>query len=436
MDLLFNVLFAVVGLSVLVIAHETGHYVVARAFKMRVLRYSIGFGPALFRYKPKGSPTTFQVCILPFLAYVEIAGMNPQEEVDDDDPDVFHKKSLFGRIATVLAGPAANYLTAVVLIFALALIGWPGAEREPMVIKEVAEGSPAQAAGLLPGDLILAANDEDIRSTADLMDKLEDRAESSTTIRFVRDDKDQTISVVPASRVELYGLGFALSSYPNPGATISDVAEDTPAEEVGLKENDVIVKAGDQAVANTAEFASLCEEHGIPRTFTVQRGGETLDFVFSDDYADRRFRAKKMTVRGVVGVVGTTEPMLLGDAAKFAVLFPIEMSVFAITELVTNFDFDSFAGPVKLGKVIADTAELGILPYIRTLAMLSVAIGFFNLLPFPGLDGGRLSFLAYEGITRRPAHTMVEAWVHLVGLLFLLSIVLIVTFRDIQELFG
>ena len=105
--MLFEVLVTVIALSVLIIIHEGGHYLAARAFGMRVLRFSVGFGPTLFRYQPKGSPTVFQVAVIPFLAYVQIAGMNPNEDVDPSDPELFPNKSLGARVATIAAGPRA-----------------------------------------------------------------------------------------------------------------------------------------------------------------------------------------------------------------------------------------------------------------------------------------------------------------------------------------
>ena len=117
--MLFKVLITVAALSVLIIIHEGGHYLAARAFGMRVLKYSIGFGPTLFRYQPKGSPTVFQVAVIPFLAYVQIAGMNPNEDVDPNDPELYPNKSLFARFVTIAAGPVANYLTASLIVFGL-----------------------------------------------------------------------------------------------------------------------------------------------------------------------------------------------------------------------------------------------------------------------------------------------------------------------------
>ena len=120
-----DILLVIVGISILVIVHESGHYLAARAFKMRVLRYSIGFGPTLFKYQPKGSPTVFQVAAIPFLAYVQIAGMNPHEDVDPKDPELFGNKSVFARVVTIAAGPFANYLCASILVFFIGIAGWP-----------------------------------------------------------------------------------------------------------------------------------------------------------------------------------------------------------------------------------------------------------------------------------------------------------------------
>ena len=118
-----GILLAILGLALLMVIHESGHHFVARAFGMRVLRFSIGFGPALWRHQPKDSPTVYQVALIPFLAYVQIAGMNPFEEADPDDRGSYANASLTARISTVVAGPLANYFFASVLFFAAFILG-------------------------------------------------------------------------------------------------------------------------------------------------------------------------------------------------------------------------------------------------------------------------------------------------------------------------
>src|SRR5258708_29202769 len=145
------ILFGILGLALLMVVHESGHYVAARVFKMRVTRFSIGFGPALFRHTPKGSPTTYQIAIIPLLAYVQIAGMNPLEDIDPKDEGSYANASLIGRITAIFAGPLANYLFASVLFFAALMIG---GKHEPTTSVVVLDG-PAKTAQMKRGDTIV-----------------------------------------------------------------------------------------------------------------------------------------------------------------------------------------------------------------------------------------------------------------------------------------
>jgi regulator of sigma E protease len=161
-------LIAILGLAVLMIVHEGGHYLAARRFGMRVTKFSIGFGPTLWRHRPKGSPTTFQVAIIPFLAYVQIAGMNPYEEIDEKDPQSYANASLWARIVTISAGPIANYFFASVLMFAGFLIGGRTIVDETSMRVAVLENGPAAQAGMAKGDRILSVNGSAIHDWDDL----------------------------------------------------------------------------------------------------------------------------------------------------------------------------------------------------------------------------------------------------------------------------
>src|SRR3984957_20838007 len=150
-------LVAILGLAVLMIVHEGGHYVAARRFGMRVVRFSIGFGPTLWRHKPKDSPTIYQVALIPFLAYVQIAGMNPYEESDPKDAGSYANASLWGRIVTIAAGPLTNYFFASVLIFFGLLVGGQEvADLKSMHV--IVEAGPAQTGGVESNDKIDAVN--------------------------------------------------------------------------------------------------------------------------------------------------------------------------------------------------------------------------------------------------------------------------------------
>ena len=341
-----NILLTILGLSVLVIVHESGHYFVARAFGMRVLRFSIGLGPTLFRYQPKNSPTVFQVCAIPFLAYVQIAGMNPHEEVDRNDPSLYPNKGVTARFLTILAGPVANYAAASLLVFGLGIWGWPQlVPTSPMEVGSVGKNTPAEKAGIRAGDQIVRANKRSVKNVEDLIKVTAPRAGKATEYVLRRNGKKKTVTVTPQS----------------------------------------------------------------------QEG------------------------RGIIGVVATSKrayiPMSIGEASKAAFVLPLELTMKQLEgmgELVRKRSTEGLMGPVGMGKLVAEQASHGFAEYVSMLMLLSVALGMFNLLPFPALDGGRLVFLVYELVTRRRPNEKFEAAVHTVGLLFLLGVLVLVTFRDVM----
>lgn len=345
--MLFKVLITIVALSVLIIIHEGGHFLAARAFGMRVLRFSVGFGPTLARYQPKGSPTVFQIAVIPFLAYVQIAGMNPNEDVDPNDPELYPNKSLFARVTTIAAGPIANYLTASAIVFGLAVTNTlpPMQPAEPMQVGHVVPGSPAAEAGLREGDVISMANGQEIHNVSELIEATAPRA-------------------------------------------------------------------------------------GKPTVYVVEREGKTLPPITITPL-DREGR-------GQIGVgaklVPLYENLSVWDSAKLSIVLPYQMTVAqlgGLAEMVKRRSTEGIGGPVMMGKMVAEAAQAGLPAFLWILMFISVALGMFNLLPFPALDGGRLIFLGYEAITRRRANERFEMAVHAFGIVFLLGMMILVTYRDI-----
>src|SRR5580658_7114150 len=162
-------LVAILGLAVLMVVHETGHYVAARRFGMRVVRFSIGFGPVIWKHKPKSSPTIYQVALIPFLAYVQIAGLNPYEESDPKDPASYANASLWARVVTIAAGPLTNYFFASVLIFLGLIIGGREVPDPAWATRVVVdEPGPAQSAGLQTNDRVVAVNNTPIANWDEL----------------------------------------------------------------------------------------------------------------------------------------------------------------------------------------------------------------------------------------------------------------------------
>jgi regulator of sigma E protease len=336
-------LVAILGLAVLMVVHEGGHYFAARKFGMRVVRFSIGFGPTVWKHKPKGSPTVYQVALIPFLAYVQIAGMNPYEESDPDDRASYANASIWARTVTIAAGPLTNYFFASVLIFFGLLIG--GKEvPDDATMKVVVEPGPAQVAGLETGDRVLEVNHVAVRTWEELR---------------------KSVSAHPGEAVDL--------TIEHDGAPLHKAV--TPAPR-GEKD-------------------------------------EGLIHVRMPMHNER------------VGV---------GEAAKMSVIAPplfVYENVRAVGRVIAGKEKLQVNGPVGIVKETAKQARTGPGVLLQFLGMLSAYLGAFNLLPFPALDGGRLLFLGAEAVSRRKPDAKVEARVHAVGLLMLLTLIAFVTYADV-----
>jgi regulator of sigma E protease len=190
----------ILGLALLMIVHESGHLLAARAFGMRVIKFSIGFGPALWRWQPRGSETVYQVALIPFLAYVQIAGMNPLEEVDPDDKGSYANASLIGRITAIFAGPLANYLFASVFFFASFVLFGPAVWTQKI---DVMPNTPAKAADLRSGDKILSIDGTPINDWEQMRELIIKNPNKPLAIEVEREGgKTAKITVKPEPKAE------------------------------------------------------------------------------------------------------------------------------------------------------------------------------------------------------------------------------------------
>ena len=350
---------AIVAIGTIIVVHEAGHMVVARLCKMRVDRFSIGFGPGLLKWR-RGE-TTYQVAPLFFGGYVQIRGMNPAEDIDPNDPYLYPNRPVWQRFATIFAGPGTNYLFASVLAFGLFIaIGVPSGTAW-YGVHEAQEGFDAYG-------------------------KLE------------RGDRIQAVDGQP-----------------------------------------IFLSKGGEAHTNLAELVARSE--GEPLELSILRDGRELtvfvepklDEALGEDDGGPRYRLGILLAeeaeRVSVGAVG---------AAGRAIAYPVEQTHIIVTELyriATREVQGEVVGPVGITEIIKDHFEAGLIYLIQLMMLLNVYIGLINLLPLPALDGGRLAFLAYEMTTRRRPNPRVEATVHMVGILLLLVLMVLVTYRDIANLF-
>jgi regulator of sigma E protease len=189
-----HVLASILGLALLMVVHEAGHLFAARASGMKVLRFSIGFGPTLFRYQSKRSETIYQVALIPFLAYVQIAGMNPFEEIDPEDKSSYANASLFARIFAIIAGPLANYLFASVLFF---LVFFIGGAQEPTTSVEVMDNGPAKAAKMLNGDKIVTVDGQRVKDWDGMRKLIVNKPNKPVAFGIERNGKPMELVITP-----------------------------------------------------------------------------------------------------------------------------------------------------------------------------------------------------------------------------------------------
>jgi regulator of sigma E protease len=187
---------AALGLALLMIVHEAGHYFAARRYGMRVVRFSIGFGPRIWHKQPEGSPTVFQVALIPFLAYVQIAGMNPYEDQDANDKGSYANATLWARVVTIVAGPLANYLFASVLFFGALVVGVTMADEASMKVVPSPAG-PAAIAGILENDKILAVDKSPVHDWTELSKAVSSHAGEPIDVEVERAGQDMHITVTP-----------------------------------------------------------------------------------------------------------------------------------------------------------------------------------------------------------------------------------------------
>ncbi len=198
-------LLAIIGLGVLIVVHELGHMLVARAFGMRVNKFSVGFGPTLARWR--GRRTTYLVCLIPLGGYVQIAGMNPQEQLPPGDPGSYANKSTLARLATIAAGPLTNYLFAILIIFVVILL-W-GRPHWEQVVAEVGKGSPAERGGMRPRYAIEAIGGEAVTSVADVQRLVQHSGGAPLEVRVRRGQRPAQLTITPQKEDGAYRIGVA-----------------------------------------------------------------------------------------------------------------------------------------------------------------------------------------------------------------------------------
>ena len=432
--MLTGIIAVAIGLGVMVLVHEWGHFVIARLFGVRVEVFSIGFGPRLFGVRR--GPTDYRLSALPLGGYVRMAGDNPAEE-RRGDPDEFLSKPRWQRVLIALAGPTTNFLMAVILTAALFMHGGeqPSYADKPVVVAGVVKDSPAQKAGIQPGDHIV--------SFGGVKDPTWDRVAlelalsapgHSVPVTIERDGRLITASVTSELQP------FAVIGYPAEPVIVGSVAHGSPAERGGLQDGDVIVAADGQHLTAPPQFSEVVQQSGgNPVSLDVLRNGQPLKLELRPIWGD----PGDGTVRWQIGITFKfqTSPRRysLPQSAVKATQFHIVLAnklVYLVGELFTGkVSLKQVQGPLGIVQESSRAAKRGFGDLLSLMALVSLNLAILNLLPIPILDGGHILMLGIEGLLRRDLSLKIKERFVTVGMVFLLLVFLIVMYNDVLRLF-
>jgi regulator of sigma E protease len=451
MSLLHTIASFVVALGLLIVVHELGHYVVARWCGVKVLRFSVGFGRALFARRLGPDKTEWVIAAVPLGGYVKMVDEREGDVAPADLPRAFNRQSVWRRFAIVVAGPAANFLLAIALYWFLFM---SGVQEAKPIVAAPETGSVAAQAGLRAGDTIRAINDEPVTGWQDvrwrLLQLALDRKPARVEVADARgaiDWRTLDLSRVAADEVEgdlLAKLGMRLYRPALP-PVIGKVIAGGVAARVGLEAGDrVTVVNGERVETWDARVAKVRANPGPARVLETERAGVVRRVELVPESA-----TQGAETIGRIGAAPEVDQAALkayyfeirygpAEAAAKAVARTWEMSIFSLRMLgkmiVGEVSWRNLSGPVTIADYAGQSASLGLAPYLAFLALISISLGVLNLLPIPLLDGGHLMYYTIEVFKGSPVSERVMEIGQRAGLAVLLFLMAFAFYNDINRL--
>lgn len=444
-DFLSAILAFVVAIGVLVAVHEYGHYIVGRWCGMKVLRFSIGFGKPIWKRIGKG-PDRTEYCIssIPLGGYVRFLDSREGAVDPEDEGRAFNQRPIPARIAVLLAGPAFNFLFAILAYWALFIYGVPAVFP---AVGQVEEGSFADAAGLETGERIVAVGDaatpdweatlvamlDQMTATGRIPIDLED-ADGNLRTAIIEVGDERTRLTEPGLLFE--GLGFRPW---RPAVIVADVIDGGAAEEAGFEDGDRILTIADESVTATSDVTALIGTRANQIVdIDIVRGGEPMTL---------RTRIDGVVENGEsVGRIGVSIGADWGDMLYLRQYGPIESvgkgidrmwrsTVFTVTMLSRmvsgEVSIKNISGPIAIAQYAGASAQAGAESFLGFLAIVSISLGVLNLLPVPVLDGGQIVYQLVEAAKGSPMSERAQIIGQQLGILALILLMSLAFYNDI-----
>jgi len=457
MTLLWSVLGFVVAVSLLVAVHEYGHFWAARKLGFKVLRFSVGFGPALWRRVAGADRTEYVLAALPLGGYVKLLD---EREGPVDAAEVsraFTRRPPWQRILVLLAGPGFNFAFAILLLWGMLwIVGSPDVRA---VVGGVAAGSPAARAGLRADDEIIRLDGADVQGRGDVVLGLIDAMSGDGVTRLavrsasgaerdielrVDDPVERRALTEPSALMR--GVGIRFWSQPVP-AQIGRVLPAGPAEQAGLQVGDLITAIDGQPIGDFVAMSEVLavrpnrdvviryERGGVSATTTVRTSADLVD---GREVGRIRIETPpsaplpdSMIVHRRFGPV-----QALGESLQRAWNMTVLQAKMFARMIIGQVSIKNLSGPITIAEYAGDSARSGLTGFVGFLVLISLSLGFLNLLPIPMLDGGQIVYQTIEWIKGSPLSERVQAAGQSVGIALLFLLMGVALFNDLARQFG
>ncbi|MGZ4981326.1 MAG: RIP metalloprotease RseP [Methylobacter sp.] len=452
MDLLHTLFYFIVAISVLVSFHEFGHFWVARKAGVKVLRFSVGFGKILWSYQKNPDATEYAISAIPLGGYVKMVDEREGKVKDEDLPYAFNRQPLPARMAIVAAGPLFNLVLAVALFWSVLVIGETGIKP---ILGAVEQGTLAAAAGFTEGDEIVSIEDKETPTWNQAMSVLVSAAldgEQNIKVAVKSLDGQQNVKTLQLTDKDtqnpdvLYQrLGFKPWS-PKLQPVIGKVLPDSAASAAGLKEGDLILSADGTSINDWMQWVAYVKSHpNVTVQLEIERDGVRLPVMITPKSV-----AVGKTTEGKVGAsVYIPEELMKSVTVEYSMsplaAIPVAFETtynYSVTSLkmiakmvVGKASVENLSGPISIAQYAGQSATMGLVPFLKYMALISVSLGILNILPIPVLDGGHLLFFILEGIKGRPVSERAQIFFQQIGIALLVSLMALAMFLDVGRLF-
>ncbi|MGI3452175.1 zinc metallopeptidase RseP [Citrobacter freundii] len=449
LSILWNLAAFIVALGVLITVHEFGHFWVARRCGVRVERFSIGFGKALWRRTDK-SGTEYVIALIPLGGYVKMLDERAEPVAPELRHYAFNNKTVGQRAAIIAAGPIANFLFAIFAYWLVFIIGVPGVRP---VVGEITPNSIAAQAQIQPGTELKAVDGIETPDwdavRLQLVSKIGDEHTTLSVAQFGSDQQqNKTLDLrhwafEPDKEDPVSSLGIRPRG-PQIESVLSEVQVNSAASKAGLQAGDRIVKVNGQPLTQWMTFVTLVRDNpDKPLALDIERQGSSLSLTLTPDSKQVNGKAE-----GFAGVVPKVIPLpdeykTVRQYGPFSAILEasdktwqlMKLTVSMLGKLITgDVKLNNLSGPISIAQGAGMSAEFGVIYYLMFLALISVNLGIINLFPLPVLDGGHLLFLAIEKLKGGPVSERVQDFSYRIGSILLVLLMGLALFNDFSRL--